>query len=152
MHARLDVQLIRIVCVAILVMAIAGCGSEPMRMEGRVDGEVVTTVKLEGPVQLQAQLQGPTIKYDGTYVSDELFEEIEVSKTGGDWIVAVLGKPDARAELKDGSEIWRWTYKPVEQQSSIVELWSKSEKEPKLATRTVFVQVRDDVVVRKWKG
>lgn len=113
-------------------------------------GDLATTIKLEGPMQIQ--LQGPTIKYEGTYISDELLEQIEVSKATDDWILAVLGEPDARSNLRDGTEIWRWTYRPIEQQASIVELWSKSDEEPKLASRSVFVQLRSGVVVRKWKG
>jgi hypothetical protein len=43
-------------------------------MTGRLDGQVQTAIKLEGLVQMQVQLQGPTIHYEGTYISDELVE------------------------------------------------------------------------------
>lgn len=129
---------------------LTGCASETLKMESSMKGDLATTIKLEGPMQIQ--MQGPTIKYEGTYISDELLEQVDVSKTTDDWVLAVLGEPDARGNLRDGTEIWRWTYRPVEQQSSIVELWSKSDKDPKLASRSVFVQLRSGVVVRKWKG
>lgn len=115
-------------------------------------GDLSGAIRLEGPIQIQAQIQGPTIKYEGTYISDELLDEVLLSKTTGDWILAVLGEPDVKSPLRDGTEIWRWTYRPVEQQVSIVEIWGSTDKDPKLATRTVFIQLKDDQVIRKWKG
>ncbi len=143
----------RLALMIVFCPALSACvGKDPVRLESSLKGDLATTIKLEGPIQFQAQLQGPTIKYEGTYISDELLEQVEVSKTTSDWILAVFGKADAESPLKDGTEIWRWTYRPVEQQASMVELWTKTEKEPKLATRGVFIQFRDGVVVRKWKG
>ncbi len=117
-----------------------------------VNGQLATTVKVEGPLQLQMQIQGPTIKYEGTNISDELFGIIKVGVTADDWLLAVFGEPDARSTLRDGSEIWRWTYRPIEQQGSMVQVFNKTEKEPQLATRNVFLQLRAKVVVEKWKG
>ena len=142
--------------IAGLSVLAAGCSDKPITMNGnlsgKLDGAVATTVKLEGPMQIQMQMQGPTIRYEGTNISDELPAEVKEGKTTDDWVPAVMGEPNARAELRDGTQIWRWTYRPVEQQGSVVEFFSKSEKEPKPATRTVFVQMRDGVVVRKWRG
>ncbi len=138
-------------CIASAVLALAGC-ADPMRIESSMRGELATTLKLEGPIQMQIQMQGSTIRYEGTYISDELLERVQIGKATDEWLLAVLGKPDAEATLKDGSQIWRWTYRPVEQQASMVEMFSSSEKEPKLATRSVFVMLRAGVVQEKWKG
>lgn len=128
------------------------CIENPMTMNGNLKGELVTTVRLAEPIQLQMQLQGPTIRYEGTYISDELVERIQVGKTTDDWILAVLGEPTGRSKLRDGTEIWQWIYRPVVQEASVVEVFAKDEKEPKLATRIVFVQIRGTVVIDKWKG
>jgi hypothetical protein len=148
-------------------LLLAACSDKPMTLnsnlngalETKVNGEVRTSLDLSGPIQVQMQMQGPTVKYEGTYISDALLEIVEPGRTTNDWVLAVLGEPNARAELKDGSEIWRWTYKPVEQQVSVIEVFSlfgggddKEKKEPQLATRTVFLQFLDGVVTRKWKG
>lgn len=129
--------------------------SQPMElksdMKGRLEGDMA--LKLDGPIQMNMQLQGPTIRYEGTNISDELLERVNVNKTTGEWVEAVFGPPSAKTPLSDGTEIWRWTYKPIAQEVSVVSLFGGgSEKEPKLATRTVFVQLRDGVVIDKWKG
>lgn len=142
-----------------LCATFGGC-ADRMALDGNLngnvatslDGQLATTVKVEGPLQLQVQIQGPTIKYEGTNISDELFGIIKVGVTADDWLLAVFGEPDARSTLRDGSEIWRWTYRPVEQQGSMVQVFNKTEKEPQLATRNVFVQLRNRLVIEKWKG
>lgn len=132
-----------------LTGVLSGC-ADRMALDSNLNGQLTTTLKVDGPLQLQ--MQGPTIKYDGTYISDDLLARIEPGTTTDDWILAVLGEPDARAQLRDGTQIWRWTYRPTEQQVSVVEVFSKTEKEPKLATRVVFVQLRAGLVIEKWKG
>lgn len=132
-------------------LVLAGC-SDHMKLDSSMEGKLETVIRADGPLQLQVQMQGPTIRYEGTYISDELLEYVKIGKSTDEWIVAVFGEPDARSVLKDGSEVWRWTYRPIEQQGSVVELFSKSEKDPKLATRTVFILLRAGVVTEKWKG
>lgn len=128
-----------------------GC-SDHMSLDSKLDGNLMTTMKLDGPIQMQVQMQGPTVRYEGTYISDELLDYVKVGTATAEWLVAVLGEPDAKTPLSDGAAIWRWTYRPVEQQTSLVQVFSSSEEEPKLATRSVFVTLRDGVVVEKWKG
>ena len=129
--------------------------SQPMElksdMKGRLEGDMA--LKLEGPIQMNMQLQGPTIRYEGTSISDELLERVNPGKTTGEWVEAVFGEPSKKTPLSDGTEIWRWTYKPVAQEVSVVSLFGGgSEKEPKLASTTVYVQLRDGIVIDKWKG
>lgn len=137
-----------------ILAALTACSS-PVElksdMKGRLEGDMA--LKLEGPIQMNMQLQGPTIKYEGTNISDELLERVNAGKTTGEWVEAVFGEPSKKTPLSDGTEIWRWTYKPVAQEVSVVSLFGGgSEKEPKLASRTVYVQLRDGIVVDKWKG
>lgn len=159
--------MLRCVVAAVGCATIGGCSDKPVTLnsnlngalETKVNGEVTTSLKVEGPMQIQMQLQGPTIKYEGTYISDELLELVQVGKTGDDWVLAVFGEPNARGELRDGTQIWRWTYKPVQQQTDMIEMFSlfgggkdDEKKEPRLATRTVFLQLSNQVVIQKWKG
>jgi hypothetical protein len=115
-------------------------------------GQLGTSLRLEGPMTIQVQVQGAGIKYEGTYISDELFDHVKLNEATDDWVLAVFGPPSARTPLRDGTEIWRWVYRPTSQESPIFEVFNKSEKEPKLATRAVFVQFRNQVVIKKWKG
>lgn len=144
---------------AMLAISLCGCSTEkPMTLNSnlngdlKMNGDLKAGMKLEGPIQIQMQMQGPTIRYEGTYISDELLEVVKTGKTTSDWVAAVFGEPTARSELRDGSEIWRWTYKPVAQEAAVIEIFSDEKKEPKLATRTVFLQFRDGIVIEKWKG
>lgn len=137
--------------VALAGILLAGCAN-PTRLESDMHGDLKTTLVLDKPLQMNIQMQGPTVRYEGTYVSDELLERVQVGKTPSEWLIAVFGEPDAKHTMPDQSEIWRWTYRPIEQQTSMVELFSKSDKEPKLAARSVLVVLRGGVAVEKWKG
>lgn len=124
-----------------------------MQMDGdmKLDGRVETVLKLEGPVTMNMQMQGPTIEYEGVHISDALLERVETGETTEDWVLAVLGEPTSKATLKDGSEIWKWSYKPTAQQASLLSLWGGTEKEPRLQPSTAYLQLRDGVVVEKWR-
>ena len=153
---------IRLFSSVALLAALSGCvsGDKPLKLESsmngqlatQLDGRLATSFKLDGPVQIQMQLQGPTINYVGTYISDELYDQITLAQATDDWLIAVLGEPTARTPLRDGSEVWRWTYAPTTQQGAVIEIFDKSDKPPKLASRAVFVQLRDLKAIRKWKG
>lgn len=143
----------RLTCVttmfAALITGLQGC-SERMQLDSNLNGKLATSFQIEGPIQMQ--VQGPTIRYEGTYISDELLDIVKIGTTTDDWILAVMGEPDARTTLRNGTDIWRWTYKPIEQQGSMVEVFTRTEKEPKLAARSVFVQLREGIAIEKWKG
>lgn len=154
---RVACSLLGLVAASLLMAAgFGGCMNRPLSMEGRMDGnlrgDLNGALKLEGPVQIQMQVQGPTIRYEGTYISDELIDEVDIGDTTDDWVLAVFGEPTARADLRDGTTIWRWTYRPLVQEASVIEIFSGDEKDPKLATRTVFIQFRETLAIRKWKG
>lgn len=104
---------------------------------------------LKGPVTLQ--LQGPVVKYKGTYISKNLMDQVEVNKSTADWVRAVLGEPDVRATLGDGSEIWKWSYSPTEQSIGSLSVFGHSTKdEPKLIPVTAYVRIKQGIVTEKW--
>lgn len=151
-------QTFRSIAAGLVLIAATGCAApeKPLtlngNMEGRLSGDLGATLKVDGPLQMQMQVQGPTIRYEGTDVSEALFEHIEVDEVTDEWVLAVLGEPQARTRLRDGTEIWRWTYRPVEQQATVIEFFGGGQEKPELATRNTFVQIRNGVVIKKWQG
>lgn len=108
------------------------------------------SMKLEGPIQMQ--ISGPSVTYAGTYVSAGLFDRIKLGSTKGEWLVAVLGEPQARTALSDGTELWRWSYQPLSEQASPLALWNAGGKdEPHVKQSLTFVQLRESVVIDKWR-
>lgn len=132
-------------CVGLLLSA---CGDSRMSMDGKMtfDG----AVSLEGPIQIQ--MSGPSITYSGSYVSERLFEQIKIGVTRDEWILAVLGEPDARSSLSDGTELWRWTYQPASQQGSLLTVWQTGGKdEPNVKQSITIVEFRNGLVSAKWR-
>lgn len=123
-------------------LVMCSCSETKLVMDG--------TMRLEGPIQIQTSIAGPSIQYDGVYVSDELIERVDKGKTRTDWILAVFGEPNEQRPLDDGSSIWKWSYRPSSQQVSIVSVFGGSDDKPASAPRTVYVQMKDDVVADIW--
>lgn len=136
----------------------------PVRVEGpialdalRIDQTVPIQIQGAVPIQLPGpvtiQIQGPSVEYEGTYISEALMERVQLGTTTGEWILAVIGEPQARTAMSDGSEIWKWVYRPTGSQGSLVNLLGQSdEKKPQPQPITAFVRIKDGVVVDKWRG
>ncbi|MBL9118771.1 MAG: hypothetical protein JNL80_02515 [Phycisphaerae bacterium] len=131
-----------------IALCLAACGESRMTLDG--DMAIRGELNLQGPIRME--ISGPSINYSGTYVSEALFDHIDAGETKADWILAVLGEPDARTGLNDGTEIWRWAYQPNREQLAAVTVWSTGEKEePRVRQSLTFVQLRDGVVLDKWR-
>ena len=132
----------------------AGCGDSTMRMQGdlesRVSGDLRTALKIDGPIQVR--MEGPSVRYDGTYVPEGLFGYVVAGKTRIDWVRAAIGEPDQSTTLDDQSVIWKWAYVPVEQQVSLLQVLSGTQDEPKLQPAITIMRIQDGVVVEKWRG
>ncbi len=75
----------------------------------------------------------PSVKYAGTYVSEAMLERVKLNSTTSEWLVAAWKEPTGRTTLTDGTEIWKWSYQPVEEQTSNVTVWSTGgPSEPKV--------------------
>ena len=105
------------------------------------------------------RVSGGTVKYEGTYISGDLLEMVQVNHTTGDWLLAVFGQPTDRSTLDDGSEIWRWVYRPVEQEQipqvvQVTALGVGEKDKPKMSAvyQIAFVQLRNNKVVSKGRG
>jgi hypothetical protein len=107
-------------------------------------------IALPGPITIQ--LQGPGSEYQGTYVSEAMMERIQLGATDGEWLLAVVGEPDSRHAMKDGSEIWKWVYRPAAGALPILNLMGQDEKKPDPQPITAYVRLKDGVVIDKWRG
>jgi hypothetical protein len=75
-----------------------------------------------------------------------------VKKTRIDWVNAVFGEPTSTAKLDDGSEIWKWAYMPLELQGPLFSVWQSGGKdEPKVRESVTFLQIKDGLVLDKWR-
>jgi len=145
-----------VVGLCLTVMPLAGCGENKLvldgQMKGEMRGELQTTLKLDGPMTIQMQMQGPTVKYDGVYISEKLFDRVKVGETRADWLLAVFGEPTGKGPLENGDEIWKWAYRPLEQTTSVLSVFGGGTKdEPSLQPATAFVRLKDGAVVEKWR-
>jgi hypothetical protein len=104
---------------------------------------------LEGPIEISMQV--PSVTYDGTYISEEQYKWLEEGETTGEWVIAALGEPDFKSTLSDGSEIWRWSFRPTAAQGNLFKLIGKSD-EPEPSNINVLVHVRDGVVIDARRG
>ncbi len=120
-----------------------------LRSEMKLDG----SMRLEGPIIMQ--MSGPSIRYDGTFVSPELYDQVQLGKTSRLWAVTVLGEPDRQAELPDGSELLVWSYSLDSVEGKMVDFLSfggKSDEEKRPATLTTVIRFVDGMAFEKWRG
>jgi hypothetical protein len=108
-------------------------------------------IALTGPITIK--LEGPSVDYEGIYVSEALMERITLGQTDAEWLSAVIGEPTSRHPMSDGTEIWKWVYRPRGTQTPLVDLLGQGqEKRPDPQPITAFVRLKDGVVVDKWRG
>lgn len=123
-------------------LVMGGCDtSEPLRMEAAFE--------LKGPIMMQ--IQGPVVRYEGTFVSGALFDQVKESETSASWALAAFGEPDRRSPLEDGSELLVWSYRLSEVEGSglnIVDFGGENQPEQV----TTILHVANGVVIHKWRG
>jgi len=91
-------------------------------------------------------------KRTGNYVADSTFSKIEPGKTTAGWVQATLGEPNSKDKVAaDNSEVWKYTYTEKKNSEGAVFLifGGSSSKE---TTGHAFVEIKDGVVVNKWRG
>lgn len=127
-------------------LPLAACNtSKPLKLE--------STFKLEGPVQIQMQMQGPVVRYTGVFVSETLFEQVKPDKTSEVWLLAAFGEPDRRTPAAEGGELLVWAYRLTAVEGSGLNLLSVGEDKEKTPTNvTTIIRVAGGVVVEKWRG
>jgi outer membrane protein assembly factor BamE (lipoprotein component of BamABCDE complex) len=90
-------------------------------------------------------------KRTGKYVSDATMARIEPGKTTAGWVMATMGEPSSRNKMEDGSEVWRWDYTETRHSTAAVFLIFGGSDE-KQNDGSVFVEMKDGVVVNKWRA
>jgi hypothetical protein len=168
------------VCAAGLAAAVSGCGiplapvtlaegvvveepieiAHPIELDAlRIDQTVPIVIQHPVPIALPAemppitiQLQGPQVEHRGTYVSEALMQRIQIGITDAEWIVAVVGQPDSRHPMSDGTEIWKWVYRPSASQQPLIDVLGTDDRRPDPQPITAYVRLREGIVVDKWRG
>lgn len=130
----------------------------PIRLEQlQIGGTVPIVIQSGVPIQLPGpvtiQVQGPSVEYEGTYVSEALMERILVGQTTGEWVLAVVGPPQTKTPMSDGTEIWKWVYRPTGTTAPLLPVLGEGDREkPHPQPITAFVRIKEGVVVDKWRG
>ena len=91
-------------------------------------------------------------KRSGNYVPESTFSQIEPGKTSAGWVQATLGEPSSKNKVEaTDSEIWKYSYTQRKDSSGAVFLLFGGH-DSKETTGHAFVEIKDGVVVHKWRG
>src|SRR5437762_8990254 len=91
------------------------------------------------------------VKRDGNYISETTLNTIEPGKTGKAWVLATLGEPSSKKDIEPGHELWKYSYKETKEGDGYVFLiFAGSDKN--VTGGNVFVEFKDDVVSKSWRG
>jgi len=85
----------------------------------------------------------------GRYIGEKTFEQVSPGKTK-EFVLAVLGEPETRTPLSDGTEIWKWIYRQKKKESGSVLFVFNGDTTTETETST-FVQFKDGVVSQAWR-
>ena len=91
------------------------------------------------------------VERSGTYVADATLNKIEPGKTEASWVVATLGQPNEKTQLETGHELWKYSYRETKNSSGFVFLVIGVSDE-KVTDGRAFVEVKDGVVIKAWRG
>jgi hypothetical protein len=86
----------------------------------------------------------------GTKVAQSTFEQITPGSTTIGWVHATLGEPDSKTQDGD-DQVWKYTYKEQTDTSGAVFLIFAGSSTNQ-TTNTVFIEFKDGVVIKKWRG
>lgn len=133
-------------------MGVLGCAMpDPMRMETEMRLE--TAMRLDGPITMNMKMEGPTIEYRGTFISEKLFDAVKEKDTRVEWVLAAFGEPDRRAATDTGGELMVWDYRAMGVQGSAVQVTAiGKEANATPPSMTVVLEVVEGTVIRKWRG
>ena len=143
---------------AALVVAFAGCSKPSATLDGALSANTTSVprlegpIRIEGPIKLDVQITGPFNNFGGVYISEALLGRVIIGGARQDWLLADFGEPTL-STLDDSSEIWRWTYKPLQTQASLLSLFgSKASNAAIPEPSTTFVRLEQRLVIEKRRG
>jgi len=92
-----------------------------------------------------------TVHREGSYVSDSTLSSIQPGKTTQAWVLATLGEPSKKTEIEPGHELWKYDYKEKKESDGYVFLVFAGSGSEVIDGR-VFVELKDGVVTKSWRG
>lgn len=91
------------------------------------------------------------VEREGTNVTPSTLDQIQPGKTAMGWVRAVLGEPTEQVVLAPGEELRKYAYTETRDSSGYVFfIFHTSDK--KVTSNKVFVQFKDGIVTRSWRG
>ena len=90
-------------------------------------------------------------RHTGNYVSDETLRQIEPGKTTAAWIRSTLGAPTKVDQVEPNVELWKYSYTVHKDSSGTVFLIFAGD-DSKESHAAVFVELKDGIVRRTWRG
>ncbi|MBC7783183.1 MAG: outer membrane protein assembly factor BamE [Burkholderiales bacterium] len=124
-----------------------------MIKNSKLSGETFFTFLLGAMLLLNGCLVGgrSEVEREGTNVTPSTLDQIQPGKTAIGWIRAVLGEPTEQVTLSPGEELWKYAYTETRDSSGYVFfVFHTSDK--KVTSNKVFVQFKDGIVTRSWRG
>jgi outer membrane protein assembly factor BamE (lipoprotein component of BamABCDE complex) len=93
---------------------------------------------------------GSDTTHSGTHVAQGTFDQVKIGSTTAGWLSATLGSPNSIGK-NDASEVWKYTYtEHTDEHGAIFLIFGGSDSSDK--TETVFFELKDGVVINKWRG
>lgn len=120
-------------------VALSGCAREMgMKMEMQMSGEL--------------QMKGPSVVFEGMYISDALYERVTPGDTTDRMVTALFGPPAHTYPLADGTVIWKWIYREHGFDTTMFTVVGKGdENSPSQPQQITFVRFRNGIAVEKWR-
>ena len=114
-------------------------------------GLSLTGLILLGSGCLVVSQKSVTLGSNGPRVSAKTLEQIEPGRTSKAKVIALLGEPNSKQELDDGTELYKYVYSKQTTKNAVVFLLLTSHDT--LDERSeLFVEIKDGVVQNFWKS
>jgi hypothetical protein len=93
-----------------------------------------------------------TVHRTGTDVPESTFEQVQPGSTTAAWVRATLGEPTSKSlDQASHDEVWAYAYTERVDSSGYVFLIFGGSNTTE-TTRRAFIEFKDGLVVRKWRG
>ena len=95
--------------------------------------------------------QSTKVRRDGVDVSQAQFDQVTPGRTTAAWVLATLGDPTSRRSAGPADEVWTYAYtEHVDSSGYVLLIFGGNSSSD--TTRRAVVEVKDGVVVRKFRG
>ena len=130
----------------ILCLALAGCRGNGLGLEA----DATANVNVDKPIRVV--IEGLAIEYQGTFVPAALFAQVKDGDRD-EYVRAILGEPDQKSDLSDGTTIYRWHFRPKTAPGTLVSLLgNRNNAEVPPEQVTTIVIFKSGLVTQKWRG